>query len=96
MSDTRSNIDKIKSIFFDYASSDKGKLEILESELDEIAKRIEVDVMGIQDDNEFANLKDIRFKMPEDISVPIMGTAEFVMMCEQHFGGKVIKKNLYE
>ena len=34
--------------------------------------------------------------MPEDISVPIMGTAEFVMMCEEYFGGKVIKKNLYE
>ena len=96
MSDTRSNVDKIKSIFFDYASSDKGKLEIQESELDEIAKRIEVEVMEIQDGNEFANLKDIRIERPNDTLIPTMGTAEFVMMCEEYFGGKVIKKNLYE
>ena len=95
MSDTRSNVEKIKSIFLDY-SEGREWLEISLRDLDIIAQRIETEVMGIQDDNEFANLKDIRFKMPEDISVPIMGTAEFVMMCEQHFGGKVIKKNLYE
>lgn len=51
------NIEKIKSIFYDYAR-DKW-VEISESELDEIAKRIETEVMGIKDDNEFVGLKDL-------------------------------------
>ena len=87
MSDTRSNVEKIKSIFLDY-SEGREWLEISLRDLDIIAQRIETEVMGIQDDNEFANLKDIRFKTPEDISVPIMGTKEFWEMSEKIFGGR--------
>ena len=87
MSDTRSNVEKIKSIFLDY-SEGREWLEISLRDLDIIAQRIETEVMGIQDDNEFANLKDIRFKMPGDIPVPIMGTKEFIEMCEKTFGGR--------
>jgi hypothetical protein len=58
MSDNRSNVEKIKSIFLDYSQGIYW-LEISIDDLDIIAARIEKDVMGIQDDNEFANVKDI-------------------------------------
>ena len=58
MTDSRSTQQKIKSIFLDYAQGINW-LEITEVELDIIAKRIETEVMGVQDDNEFANLKDL-------------------------------------
>ena len=47
MTDTRTNIEKIKAIFFDYAQVIEW-LEISKNELDEIAKRIETEVMGIR------------------------------------------------
>jgi hypothetical protein len=50
--DTRSNIEKIKSIFYDYAQGIEW-LEISKNDLDEIASRIEVEVMGIQDDDHY-------------------------------------------
>jgi hypothetical protein len=53
MTDTRSNIEKIKSIFFDYAEG-INYLEVSPDDLDIIAARIEIEVMGIQDDNESA------------------------------------------
>ena len=55
------NIEKIKAIFFDYAQGIEW-LEISKNDLDEIAKRIETEVMGIQDDNEFVNLTDLTKK----------------------------------
>jgi hypothetical protein len=58
MTDTRNNIEKIKSIFLDYAQGINW-LEISVDELDIIAKRIETEVMGVQDDNEFVSLKDL-------------------------------------
>ena len=58
MSDTRTNIEKIKSIFLDYAQGINW-LEITEVELDIIAKRIETEVIGVQNDNEFVSLKDL-------------------------------------
>ena len=60
--DTRSNIDKIKSIFFDYTEG-ISYLEIKLEDLDIIAKRIEIEVMNIQDDNEFVGLKDLNKKL---------------------------------
>jgi len=58
--DTRSNIEKIKSIFYGYAEEvQHNGLKITTQELDEIASRIEKEVMGIEDPNEFVNLKDI-------------------------------------
>lgn len=56
-----SNVEKIKSIFYDYAQGINW-LEISKDELEIIAKRIEVEVMGIQDDNEFVSLKDLTKK----------------------------------
>lgn len=56
--DTRSNTDKIKSIFLDYAEG-IYHVEISIEDLDIIAKRIETEVMNIQDDNEFVGLKDL-------------------------------------
>ena len=56
--DSRSNQEKIKSIFLDYAQGNYW-LEISTDELDIIAKRIETEVMGIEDPNEFVNLKDL-------------------------------------
>jgi len=56
------NVEKIKAIFYDYAQGIE-RLEISKSELDEIAKRIETEVMGIQDDNEFVNLTDLTKKI---------------------------------
>jgi hypothetical protein len=53
-----SNREHIKKIFFDYAEG-REWLEININDLDIIAERIEKEVMGIQDDNEFVNLKDI-------------------------------------
>ncbi len=53
-----SNREHIKKIFFDYAEG-REWLEINIKDLDIIAERIEREVMGIQDDNEFVNLKDI-------------------------------------
>lgn len=58
MTDTRTNTEKIKSIFLDYAQGINW-LEISVDELDIIAKRIETEVMGVQDDNEFVSLKDL-------------------------------------
>ena len=55
------NVEKINAIFYDYAQGIEW-LEISKSELDEIAKRIETEVMGIQDDNEFVNLTDLTKK----------------------------------
>lgn len=52
------NVEKIKAIFFDYAQGTEW-LEISRNELDIIAKRIETEVMKIQDDNEFVNLTDL-------------------------------------
>jgi hypothetical protein len=58
--DTIEVTEKIKSIFYDYAQGvSHNGLKITTHELDEIAKRIEVEVIGIQDPNEFVNLKDI-------------------------------------
>lgn len=63
MIDTRTNIEKIESIFYDYAQrvSHNG-FKITTDELREIAKRIETEVMGIADDNEFVGLKDLTKK----------------------------------
>ena len=58
MSDTRTNIEKIESIFLDYAEG-TYHLEITKKELGIIAKRIEIEVMGIEDPNEFVGLKDL-------------------------------------
>jgi hypothetical protein len=55
------NVEKIKAIFHDYAQGIEW-LEISKSDLDEIAKRIETEVMDIQDDNEFVNLTDLTKK----------------------------------
>ena len=55
------NIEKIKKIFYDYAQGIEW-LEISKDELDEIAKRIETEVMGIEDPNEFVNLTDLTKK----------------------------------
>lgn len=55
------NIEKIKAIFYDYAQGVEW-LEISKAELDEIAKRIETEVMGIEDPNEFVNLTDLTKK----------------------------------
>ena len=55
------NIEKIKAIFFDYAQGIEW-LEISKNDLDEIAKRIETEVMGIEDPNEFVNLTDLTKK----------------------------------
>ena len=52
---------KIKSIFLDYAQGITW-LEISSDELDIIAKRIEKEVMGVEDDNEFVDLKDLTKK----------------------------------
>ena len=52
--DTRSNVEKIKSIFYDYTQGvSHNGLKITTDELDEIASRIEVEVMGIQDDDHY-------------------------------------------
>jgi hypothetical protein len=57
------NIEKIKSIFYDYAQGiSHNGLGITTSDLDEIAKRIEIEVMGIEDPNEFVNLTDLTKK----------------------------------
>jgi hypothetical protein len=61
MTDSRSNVEKIKSIFYDYAQGIEW-LEVSKDELDIIAKRIEKEVMGVQDDNEFVSLKDLTKK----------------------------------
>jgi hypothetical protein len=61
MADTRSNIEKIKSIFYDYAQGIKW-LEISKDDLDIIAYRIETEVMGIHDDDAFCNLTDLTKK----------------------------------
>jgi hypothetical protein len=52
------NAEKIKSIFYDYSQGIEW-LEVSKSDLDEIAKRIVIEVMGIQDDNEFVGLVDL-------------------------------------
>jgi len=58
MTDNRSNQEKIKSIFLDYAQGIMW-LEIEAGELDIIAERIEREVMGVEDDNEFVGLRDL-------------------------------------
>lgn len=52
------NKEHIKKIFYDYAQGIEW-LEISKSDLDIIAERIEREVMGIESDNFYANLKDI-------------------------------------
>lgn len=61
MTDTRTNIEKIESIFYDYAfEGDNNRYwELSKHDLRIIAQRIETEVMGITDDNEFVNLKDL-------------------------------------
>lgn len=60
MTDSRTNIEKIESIFYDYAQGvSHNELKITTYELREIAKRIETEVMGVVDDNEFVGLKDL-------------------------------------
>jgi hypothetical protein len=59
--DNRSNQEKIKSIFLDYAQGINW-LEISVDELDIIAKRIEREVMDIADDDEFCGLTDLTKK----------------------------------
>jgi hypothetical protein len=51
-------IQRIESIFYDYAQG-KYHLEITQDELMIISKRIVTEVMGINDDNAFVDLKDI-------------------------------------
>jgi hypothetical protein len=58
MADTRTTQEKIKGIFFDYAVG-MSWLEISRDDLDIIAERIEREVMGVQDDNEFVELRDL-------------------------------------
>jgi hypothetical protein len=59
----RPNIEKIKAIIYDYDRSDSvNRIEFTIDELEEIAKRIETEVMGIQDPNEFVNLTDLTKK----------------------------------
>jgi len=53
-----SNREHIKKIFYDYAQGLEW-LEINIKDLDIIAERIEREVMGIEDDDFYANLKDI-------------------------------------
>ncbi len=63
MTDTRTNIEKIKAIILDYdRSNEVTDIEFHLNELDEIAKRIETEVMGIEDPNEFVNLTDLTKK----------------------------------
>jgi len=63
MTDTRTNIEKIKAIILDYdRSNEVNNIEFHLNELDEIAKRIETEVMGIEDPNEFVNLTDLTKK----------------------------------
>jgi hypothetical protein len=63
MTDTRTNIEKIKAIILDYdRSNEVTDIEFNLNELDEIAKRIETEVMGIKDPNEFVNLTDLTKK----------------------------------
>ena len=52
---------QIKKIFLDYAQG-IFHLEITQDNLDEIASRIVSEVLGIEDDNAFATLKDIKRK----------------------------------
>lgn len=59
MTDSRSNVEKIKSSLFENGIE---CLEISKDELEIIAKRIELEVMGIQDSNEFVSLKDLTKK----------------------------------
>jgi hypothetical protein len=63
MTDTRTNVEKIKAIILDYdRSNEVNNIEFHLNELDEIAKRIETEVMGIEDPNEFVNLTDLTKK----------------------------------
>lgn len=53
---------KIRAIFYDYANRKKSNYSILkisENELAIIAYRIERELMGVSDDNEFVGLKDL-------------------------------------
>ena len=64
MTDNRPNVEKIKSIILDYDRyrDSVDRIEFTIDELDEIAKRIEIEVMGIEDPNEFVNLTDLTKK----------------------------------
>lgn len=56
MKDTRTNQEKIKGIFYDYCVG-MYHLEVTEDELNEIARRIEREVMGVEDDNEIGGVE---------------------------------------
>lgn len=54
------NIEKIEKIILDYNRSDSvNYIKFTLEELTIIAKRIETEVMGIEDPNEFVNLTDL-------------------------------------
>lgn len=57
--DNRPNSEKIKSIIYDYCSYGDDYLLLSTNAIQEIAKRIEFEVMGIKDDNEFVDLPDL-------------------------------------
>jgi hypothetical protein len=58
MNELETTIDKIKSIIYDYTLG-SGPKELWDSDIDEISKRIATEVVGVNDDNEFVNLKDL-------------------------------------
>ena len=63
MTDSRPNVEKIKSIILDYDRHDSvNRIEFTIDELDIIAKRIETEVMGIEDPDFYANLTDLTKK----------------------------------
>ena len=59
MNELKTTIDKIKSIIYDYTSGSGSCKELWDSDINEIAKRITTEVVGVNDDNEFVNLKDL-------------------------------------
>lgn len=52
-------IDKIKSIIYTYTNGSGECKEIWDNDIDEVAKRIATEVVGVNDDNEFVNLTDL-------------------------------------
>lgn len=58
--EVQSPVDKIESIVCDYAQGQPGQLLITTDELREIAYRIVTEVMGVNDDNQFVSLKDLK------------------------------------
>ncbi len=59
MNELETTIDKIKSIIYDYTYGGGSCKELWDSDIDEIAKRVATEVVGVNDDNEFVNLKDL-------------------------------------